>query len=91
MKVAELADKAQVDEITLEITEVEDPRDTSYGPVQNATGKDATGEVQISLWRDDVGKYAVGDTIQITSGWSKMYRDQMQVSSGKFGKIEKVE
>lgn len=91
MNVSELEDKAPVEEIVLKITDIEEPRDTQYGKVQNATGEDETGSVQVTLWRDDVGSIGIGDTVKISKGWSKKYQDQMQVSKGKYGTLEKVE
>jgi ssDNA-binding replication factor A large subunit len=91
MKVSDLKDKATVDEITLTIVEVQEPINTRYGPVQPATAKDDTGDVQLSLWNEQVGQYAAEDKIKITKGWSKTYNGTMQVSTGKFGTIEKTE
>ncbi len=91
MKVQDLRDRTPVEEIVLEITEVREPSDTRVGLVQQADAKDDTGTVTITLWTEDVDKYAVGDTVKITKGWCKEYQGQLQVSSGKFGSIEKVE
>jgi replication factor A1 len=93
MKVKELKDKKGVDEITLKITSKEEPRDVRGGSLKvcNATGEDDTGKVTITLWNDDIDRVEAGDTIKITKGWSQIYNGTMQISSGKFGKIEKVE
>jgi replication factor A1 len=91
MKVSELKDKSPVEEITLTISELGEARDTSYGKVQSTTAKDDSGSATLSLWNDQIGKYAVGDKVTIKKGWCKEFRGQMQVSTGKFGSIEKVE
>jgi len=92
MKVKDLQDRGVVDEITLKITEKEEPRAVRGGSLNvcNATGEDDSGAVTITLWNDDIEKVNTGDIIKITKGWSQTYNDQMQVSSGKFGAIEIV-
>jgi replication factor A1 len=90
MKVSELKDKAPVDVIELEIESVSEARDTSYGKVANAAAKDDTGTVQLSLWNEQIGQFNAGDKVIIKNGWSKTYRDEMQVSAGKFGTLEKA-
>ena len=93
MKVNELKDKGQVDEITLKIVEKEEPKDVRGGTLKmcNCVGEDDTGKVTVTLWQADVEKVNVGDTIKITKGWSQNYQDAMQVSSGRFGALEVVE
>ena len=90
MKVNELQDRSPVEEITLKITSKEEPREVKGGMLRvcNATGEDETGKVVVTLWNNDIEKVNEGDTIKITSGWSQMYNDNMQVSSGKKGNIE---
>jgi replication factor A1 len=60
------------------------------GRVANAMIKDETGEVKITLWNDDIDTVNIGDKIHIQNGWCSEYRDEKQLSSGKFGKIEVV-
>jgi replication factor A1 len=90
MKVSELRDKSPVEELKLSIVEVGETRDTSYGKVQSTTGKDESGSCTLSLWNDQIGKYGVNENVVIKKGWCKEFRGQMQVSTGKFGTIEKV-
>jgi replication factor A1 len=90
MKVNDLQDKTAVDDIELQILEISEAKQTSYGPMQNAKAQDDTGTVDISFWGDQTGKYKTGDRIRISKGWCKEYRGQLQVSAGKFGKIEKT-
>lgn len=92
MKVKELKDKATIEEITLKITEKENPREVRGGQLRvcSLTGKDDSGTVSVTLWNDEIDKVKVGDTIKITKGWSAIYNSQMQVSRGKFGTLEIV-
>ena len=90
MKVSDLQDRSAVEEIVLKITDVKEPADTRVGMVQQAEAEDDSGSVTITLWNEDVGQYGIGDVVKITKGWCKVYQGQTQVSSGKFGTIEKV-
>ncbi len=90
MKVNELKDKTKVDELIVEITEKDEPREVRGGSLKvcNCTGKDDTGSVTITLWNKDIDAVKVGDTIKISNGWAAVYQDNMQVSSGRFGTLE---
>ena len=91
MKATELKDRSPVDEIVLKITDVKEPTQTRVGMVQQAEGEDDSGSATITLWNDQVGQFEVGQTVRITKGWCKAYQGQFQVSSGKFGTLEKVD
>lgn len=90
MKISGLKDKVAVDEIILKITAKEETRDVRGGALKlcNLTGQDDTGTVTITLWNQDIDKVNEGDTIKITKGWSQIYKDNMQLSVGRFGKLE---
>jgi len=90
MKVSELAANTAVPELELLILELSEAKTTSYGPMQSAKAKDDSGEVDLSLWNQQVGQFKAGDKIRLTKGWCKEYRGQLQVSAGKFGKLEKT-
>lgn len=92
MKVNELKDKSVVDELTLKITSKDEPREINSGlKVCNLLGEDDTGSVTVTLWNQDIDKVNNGDTIKITKGWAQIYQDKMQVSAGKFGKLEVIQ
>jgi len=90
MNVSDLKDRSPVEEIMLEIVDVREPNETRVGLVQQADAKDDTGTCTLTLWTDQVGDYGVGDKVKITKGWCKEYQGQLQVSTGKFGTIEKI-
>ena len=52
--------------------------------------KDTSGEAELSLWNDDVEKFAAGDKLKIVDGWVKEWNGKLQISPGKTGKVEKV-
>ena len=58
------------------------------GKVCNAKLQDASGEVKLTLWNEDVDKVNVGDKVHLQNGWCSEYKGEKQVTSGKFGKIE---
>ncbi len=61
------------------------------GRVCSAILKDASGEIKITLWNDDIDAVKVGDKVHIQNGWCSEYKGEKQLSSGKFGKIEVLE
>ncbi len=92
MEIKDIKPNTSFDLLELEVVEMEEPREfTNFrgqGMVANGKGKDKTGEIKITLWNDDVDKVKKGDTIVIENGWAKEYRGEIQVSTGKFGKLE---
>jgi replication factor A1 len=82
-------------EIVAVIAEKEEPKTFEkfgkQGKVCNAKLKDDSGVVKLTLWNDDIEKVAVGDKVRVEKGWCSEFRDELQVSTGKFGQIEVVE
>ncbi len=82
-------------EVVVTIVEKDSPRTFEKfgktGKVCNATVKDQSGEVKMTLWNEDVDKVNVGDKIKVVNGWCSEYKGEKQLSTGKFGKIEVVE
>jgi len=78
--------------LTLEVVSKESPRSFEKfgksGRVCNAKVKDETGELKLTLWNDEIEQVNVGDKIQIQNGWCSDYKGELQLSAGKFGKIE---
>jgi len=58
------------------------------GKVCTATGKDKTGKIKISLWNEDVDKVTKGAQIKIENGYVNEYQGELQLTTGKFGKLE---
>lgn len=98
MLAKDLKDRSKVDEIVLTVTEKGEPREFqskwsgASGRVCDAVGKDEEGEdVNLTLWNEDIDKVEVNSKIKITNGWTSSYKNQLQVSTGKYGKLEIVE
>ena len=96
MKVSELKANKNVDEIVLKILEKKEPREVfrRYGgtaKVCDLIGEDDEGgRVQITLWNDEIDMVEENDIIKITDGWVKEWNNQLQISTGRSGKIEKI-
>ncbi len=96
MKVSELKANKNVDEIVLKIVEKNEPRQVMkrYGGtarVCDLIGEDDEGgRVQITLWNDEIDMVEVNEIIKITDGWVKEWNNQLQISTGRNGKIEKL-
>ncbi len=73
------------------ITAISAPREVTSSrgtsSVADATLQDDTGTTTLTLWGDDISRYAVGMKIQITDGWVKDFKGKLQVSLGRSGKI----
>jgi|TARA_Y100000310_G_scaffold61961_1_gene57219 replication factor A1 len=81
-------------DIVVEITEVSEPKEFEkfgkQGKVANATAKDESGEIKLTLWNDDIDKVKVGDKVHIINGYVGEWQGEKQLSTGKFGQIEVV-
>lgn len=93
MKVNEVRQDSRRIELELKVVEVGEVRtytrrDGTEGRVASAVGEDDTGRIKVSLWDADVDRVKVGSRIKITNGYAKLYRDEIQVSAGTYGKLE---
>jgi len=83
-------------DIELKVVEVEEPRtyirkDGREGRVTTAVAEDDTGKIKISLWDADIDRVKVGDKIKITNGYARLFRNEVHVSAGIYGKLEVLE
>lgn len=94
MKAKDLRPESKVDTIDLTIREKGNVRDFtsrsgSSGKVCDAKAVDEDGdEIGVSLWNDEIDRVQANDRIRITNGWVREWRGNMQVSAGRFGKLE---
>ena len=58
--------------------------------VADAILEDDSGTVKLTLWNEDTEKVSVGDIVHIENGYVGEYQGELQLTSGKFGKIEIV-
>ena len=87
------ARQGQVD-LIVEITEKGDIREFEKfgkaGRVCNAKIKDATGEMTLTLWNEQIDQVKVGNKVHIVNGWVSEWQGEKQLSTGKFGQLEVV-
>lgn len=95
MKIIDLKPKTGNVELIATVTHVDEPREFdkagSKGRVAKATIKDETGTCKLTLWNEQIDDIRQGEKVKITSGWADEYKGEMQVSAGKFGRIEILE
>ena len=94
MQIKDLQPKQGKVEIEVEVVSKEEPREFtkfgSVGKVCNAKVKDESGEIKLTLWNEQVDQVNVGDKLKISNGFVSEYQGEMQLSTGKFGKLEKI-
>lgn len=81
------------DLLELTITEKGEARSVStfrgQSQVCDAKGVDEDGEsVALSLWNEEIEQVNQNDRVRITNGWVRQWRGNLQVSAGRFGKLE---
>ena len=94
MKVKELKSGQGKVDVTVEVkTKGEVRVINKYGKdlkLCNALVGDDSGEISLTLWNDDCDKVKQGDTLQITNGYVSEFNGKLQLTSGKFGKLEVI-
>ena len=93
-KVKELQAKQGNVTIELDILDVGPSREFQKfgkpGRVASAVAKDDTGDVKITLWNDEIDQVKAGDRIRLTNGYVSEWQGELQVSTGRFGKLEVI-
>jgi len=95
MEVKDLQPKQGKVDITLDVTEKGDVREFNKfgtaGRVCNATAKDATGTIQLTLWNEQIDQVNVGSKVKITNGYVNEFQGDKQLTTGKFGELTILE
>jgi len=60
------------------------------GRVATAKAKDETGDINLSLWNEQIDMIKPGDKVHITNGYVNEFQGEKQLTTGKFGKLEVV-
>jgi len=58
--------------------------------VADAILEDDSGTIKLSLWNEDIDNFKTGDKVRIVNGCVNEFQGEKQLTSGKFGKLEKV-
>lgn len=92
MQLKDIKPKTAVKELVVTIGAVDEVKEVRDGSlkIQTLNVFDETGQAGFTLWNDECNKFNVGEKIKLTKGWAGEYQNKLSLSSGKFGKIEKV-
>jgi replication factor A1 len=92
MKIAEIQARQGKIDIEAEVTEKGEVKEFqkfgNTGRVCNAKIKDDSGEIDLTLWNEDIDKVNVGDKVKITNGYCNEFQGNKQITAGRFGKLE---
>ena len=96
MKASDVRPEMRRVDLDLRIVEIEEPRPYvsrtgREGRVTTAIGEDDSGRIKISLWDKDIDRVKVGCTVRIRNGYARLFRDEVHVSAGMYGRLEVVE
>jgi replication factor A1 len=93
-KVGELTPQSRAVNVTAkvvsksEIREIPMGRDGSAHKVSDALVGDETGVVYLTLWDDNIEKVNDGDSIRVENGYVTLFKGNMRLNIGKYGKLE---
>ena len=95
VKISDIKEGDSEINIEAEVTEKSYAREvrSKYGRVlmvADATLKDETGKITLTLWNEQVRQVMVGDKVKIENGYAKSYRNVLQLSTGRNGKLTVV-
>jgi replication factor A1 len=91
MEIKDLQPNSTFDNLDVEVVSKTEPREfvnfRGKGSVATAKIKDETGETNLTLWNEQIEQVKVEDRLRIENGWVKEYRGELQISTGRNGKI----
>ena len=58
--------------------------------VADATLRDDSGTIKLTLWGDQINMVDVGDRVRIEGGYTKIFRNEVSLNIGRYGKLSKV-
>jgi ssDNA-binding replication factor A large subunit len=92
MEIKDLQPRQGKVDVVVEVFEKGDTREFEKfgrkGKVCSAKAKDATGEIILSLWNEQIDQVNAGDTVHISNGYVSEFQGEKQLTTGKFGKLE---
>ena len=93
MKISELPNNGTVS-LSVEVIDIEKPRAfTKFGKrgrVAYARVSDDSGEALFALWNEEIELLKPGQRIKLTNGYVKVWKGKLQLTTGRFGKIENI-
>lgn len=81
-------------DIELDIVDVGEVREFEKfgksGRVASAIAKDESGDIKLSLWNEQIDQIKAGDKVKISNGYVSEWQGELQLTTGKFGKLEVI-
>ncbi|MDG6966923.1 MAG: DNA-binding protein [Nitrososphaerota archaeon] len=96
MNIKDLRDGMRTVEAEGEVVEISSPRDVSLrtggqARVADATLKDETGTIKLSLWDAQIDQVKKGSRVKVSNGYTNNFRGEVQLNIGRYGKLEILE
>jgi replication factor A1 len=92
MKIAEIQRGMSNISVEGKIIDISETREvnTRYGKrsVADAMLEDDSGQIKLSLWENQITSVRVGDKITVSGGYVTEFRDVLQLSIPRSGKLE---
>jgi len=94
MQVKDLKPRQGNVDIVVDVVDVGIPREFEKfgkpGRVATAIAKDETGDIKLTLWNEDIDRVNAGDKVHLTNGYVSEWQGEMQLTTGRMGKLEIV-
>jgi replication factor A1 len=78
-------------DIEVEVSSVGEVREFQkygrQGRVATAVVKDDSGEINLTLWNEDIDNVKEGARIKVENGYVNEFQGEAQLTAGKFGKL----
>jgi replication factor A1 len=93
-KVGELTPQSRAVNVTAKVVSKSEVRDIPMGrdgsphKVCDALVGDETGSIYLTLWDDNIEKVNENDTVRIENGYVTLFKGNMRLNIGKYGKLE---
>lgn len=94
MQIKDLKPKQGNVDVVVDIVDIGEAREFQKfgkpGKVATAIAKDETGDIKLTLWNEDIEKVKAGDRVHLTNGYVNEWQGEMQLTTGRLGKLEVV-
>ena len=96
-KVGELTPQSRAVNVTAKVVSKSEIRDIPMGrdgsphKVCDALVGDETGSIYLTLWDDNIEKVNENDTVKVDNGYVTLFKGNMRLNVGKYGKLELAE
>jgi replication factor A1 len=96
MNIKDLRDGMRTVEVEGEIMDVSTPREVSLrtggqARVADATLRDESGTIKLSLWDAQIDAVAKGAKVKVSNGYINTFRGERQLNVGRYGKLDILE